>query len=131
MSQLQQMTLREELWITSAFEGVQKQVLYNNPPYIKIIKRDRIWQQRGCGSIDIHRDVQHKYFEIFYQEFLNTTGMCMNCGSSVPNSTLETTRFSIPIVSGVEQKGEGGNKQFAAQQVTVKPAALVPNGAFQ
>jgi len=28
--------------ITQAFEGVQKLVLYNNPPYIKIIKRDRI-----------------------------------------------------------------------------------------
>lgn len=37
-------------------------MLYNNPPYIKIIKRDRIWQQWGHGSIDIHRDVQHKYF---------------------------------------------------------------------
>lgn len=50
-------------------------MLYNNPPYIKIIKRDRIWQQGGHGSIDIHRDVQHKYFNILYQQFLNITGM--------------------------------------------------------
>jgi len=50
-------------------------VLYNNPPYIKIIKRDRIWQQGGHASIDIHRDVQHKYFNILYQQFLNITGM--------------------------------------------------------
>jgi len=82
--------------ITQAFEGVQKLVLYNNPPYIKIIKRDRIWQQWRRGSIDIQRDVQHKYSKIFYQQFLNTAGMYMNCSSSVPNSiVLVTTRLEI------------------------------------
>lgn len=84
-------------------------MLYNNPPYIKIIKRDRIWQQRGHGSIDIHGYVQHKYWEIFYQQFLNTTGMCMECRSSKQHQARDNQILDVDCEWGGEERRRGEN----------------------
>lgn len=83
-------------------------MLYNNPPYIKIIKRDRIWQQGGHGSIDIHRDVQHKYFNILYQQFLNITGMQQLNSKQHHVSDDQIVDLDCEQ-AGEERRGGGGN----------------------